>query len=444
YTYDSGGNILTMSDGTTSHTYTYGDSDWKDLLTAYDGQSITYDGAGNPTSYYNGSRWNLTWVDGRKLDRVESTDGTVISYIYDVSGSRRSKTVDGVTHSYIWESGRPLREILSGETEVYSAGDTLYFFYDQSGSPYALMYNGVTYYYILNGQGDVVRLVDSSGAASASYEYDPYGKILSATGSMAEVNPLRYRGYYYDAETGFYYVNSRYYDPGVGRFLNADGYASTGQGLVGFNMFAYCGNNPVNRVDPIGQFWKELWGTFIQTIQQARGYFAVAAGVSQVDSPVPGPADVVSGVLLLGGILVCAGLATHNTITAPSLSISIPKAEEKAKEKVAAITSEPSSTVIYRYGGTNPGNLTPSQRDVDAYPTTGKGLSFSTVPKPGAAMTTIEALNATGVVYAVHDGPGHVSVHPIGGTLEDWHKAGSSSIWTTAVKSVVIKWDGGK
>ena len=99
------------------------------------------------------------------------------------------------------------------------------------------------------------------------------------------------------------------------------------------------------------------------------------------------------------------------------------------------------SRVIYRYG-TNPGNLTPSQRDVDAYPSTGKGLSFSTIPKPGAARTTIEALNATGVVFAVQDEPGHVSVFPIGGTLEDWHNAGSSSIWTTAVKSAVIKWDG--
>ena len=100
------------------------------------------------------------------------------------------------------------------------------------------------------------------------------------------------------------------------------------------------------------------------------------------------------------------------------------------------------TTFIYRYGGTNPGNLTPSQRDIALYAATGKGLSFSTVPKPGAAMTTIAALNATGVVYAVYDGANHVSVFPIGGSLEDWYNAGPSSAWTAAVKAVVVKWDG--
>ena len=110
-------------------------------------------------------------------------------------------------------------------------------------------------------------------------------------------------------------------------------------------MFAYCGNNPVNRVDPTGQFWKELWDAFTQTIQQASGYFTVAAGVSQVDTPVPGPADVVSGVLLIGGALVCAGIATYTVITAPAPSISIPKAEEKTEAIV--IPREPDSPVIF-------------------------------------------------------------------------------------------------
>ena len=104
-------------------------------------------------------------------------------------------------------------------------------------------------------QGDVVKLVTSSGSAVATYEYDAWGNILSKSGTMADKNPLRYRGYYYDAETGFYYVSSRYYDPEVGRWINADGFVSTGQDIIGYNMFAYCGNNPVNRKDPTGQFW---------------------------------------------------------------------------------------------------------------------------------------------------------------------------------------------
>lgn len=89
-----------------------------------------------------------------------------------------------------------------------------------------------------------------------------------------------------------------------------------------------------------------------------------------------------------------------------------------------------------RYGGTNPGNLTPRNKDRNT------GLSFSTVPAPGAAVTTIEELNATGIVYAIQDGPTHVSVRPVNGTMDEWIDMGTSSIWTQAVKSVVVKWDG--
>ena len=206
YTYDGAGNILTASDGTATHSYTYGDANWKDLLTAFDGQSITYDSIGNPTSYYNGIRWNFTWANGRSL--ATASDGT----------------------------------------------NSLSFAYDASGLPYALKYNGTVYYYITNLQGDVMKLVDASGNVVASYEYDPYGKVLSATGPMADANPLRYRGYVYDQETGFYYLQSRYYDPTIGRFLNADGYASTGQGIIGHNTYTYCLNNPINNFDSLGEF----------------------------------------------------------------------------------------------------------------------------------------------------------------------------------------------
>ena len=106
-------------------------------------------------------------------------------------------------------------------------------------------------------QGDVVKLVTSSGSAVATYEYDAWGNILSKSGTMADKNPLRYRGYYYDPETGFYYLQSRYYDPANRRFINADRYASTGQGFIGCNMFAYCGDNPVLNKDISSDFWEE-------------------------------------------------------------------------------------------------------------------------------------------------------------------------------------------
>ncbi len=102
-----------------------------------------------------------------------------------------------------------------------------------------------------------MKLVTESGAVAASYEYDAWGNILSQSGSMADANPLRYRGYYYDSETGFYYLQSRYYDPAMHRFINADSYASTGQGFIGTNMFAYCHNSPVAFYDTEGNMATE-------------------------------------------------------------------------------------------------------------------------------------------------------------------------------------------
>ena len=158
-------------------------------------------------------------------------------------------------HSYIYAGGKLLRETITGN----GAAKTLDFRYDNAGFPYALIYNNgsstATYYYITNLQGDVMYLVDGNGNRVAAYTYDPYGKVLSSSGAMAEINPLRYRGYYQDDETGFYYLQSRYYDPTICRFINADSYASTGQSHLGYNTFAYCGNNPVNRTDADGEFW---------------------------------------------------------------------------------------------------------------------------------------------------------------------------------------------
>ena len=151
-----------------------------------------------------------------------------------------------VTHEYLTQSGKVMRETVRTDGTVTSVLD---FIYDESGKPFAMVdqlsAQPKTYYYVLNLQGDVVKLVDVSGAEVASYEYDAWGNVLSQSGSMASTNPLRYRGYYFDSETGFYYLQSRYYDPATRRFINADSYGSTGQGFVGTNMFAYCNNSPI-------------------------------------------------------------------------------------------------------------------------------------------------------------------------------------------------------
>ena len=163
-------------------------------------------------------------------------------------------TTHTVQHDYVTQSGRLVREKVTEDGTLTAVMD---FVYDESGRPLALLYsaNGTdftTYYYILNLQGDVVKLIGTDGSIAASYTYDAWGNILLSSGTMANINPLRYRGYYYDGETGFYYLQSRYYDPATRRFLNADSLASTGQGFVGTNMFAYCNNNPVMGYDPSG------------------------------------------------------------------------------------------------------------------------------------------------------------------------------------------------
>jgi RHS repeat-associated protein len=288
----------------------------------------------------------------------------------------------------------------------------------------------------------------------ASYEYDPWGKVTSVKGSsgailsleaypnhIAHVNPIRYRGYYYDNETGFYYLQSRYYDPIISRFINADSYGSTGQAFLGTNMFAYCNNNPVNSADPTGTISivpnkrLDMADTGVVTGGGGGGGLIALGILALADAISAGAAKVATAAVVTTTAIAPISVLFASVFSDADANV---KTETETKDK-----TEDEPTWIYRYGGTNPGNLTPRQRDVDMFPITGKGLSFSTIPKPGAAMTTIEALNATGVVYAVRDGTNHVSVYPVGGTLLDWYNAGSLSVWTVAVKSVVVKWDGG-
>lgn len=263
YTYDLGGNILTKTEydydgANTSNpvtvTYTYGDSTWGDLLTSYGGQSITYDGIGNPTSYRG---WTMAWEGGRQLNSM-SKSGTSLSFKYNESGLRTKKTVGSTVHTYTYNNGKLAADVYGNEA--------LYFHYDSLGDIIGFTYkNGVSeteYFYVKNVQGDVLNVINASGAVQASYTYDAWGNVLTSSGTLANINPIRYRGYYYDSETGFYYVSSRYYDPEVGRFISPDTtdvLTATPIGLTDKNLYAYCDNNPVIRVDHGGQFWETIF-----------------------------------------------------------------------------------------------------------------------------------------------------------------------------------------
>ena len=161
----------------------------------------------------------------------------------------RTQRADGTkTYSYVYNGGT-LSQMTVGS-------DTLTFTYDASGRPLSVTLYGTTYYYVTNLQGDVTAILNTSGTAVVNYTYDAWGNPLTTSGDLATtlgtLNPLRYRGYVYDTETGIYYVSSRYYSPDTERFLNADILVSTGQGILGNNMFAYCRNNPVSRRDISG------------------------------------------------------------------------------------------------------------------------------------------------------------------------------------------------
>ena len=223
--------------------YGYGDASWSDLLTSIGGQSLTADEIGNLLS---DGTWAYTWQHGRQLAGMSKT-GTDISYRYDANGLRISKTVNGTTYNYFYLGDQLV--------EMTWDNNRMHFTYDEIG-PASVNCNGTEYFYVKNAQGDVTGLVTTSGTRVVTYTYDTWGNPLSTTGSMAatlgEQNPLRYRGYVYDTETGLYYLQSRYYNPGWGRFINADSVLAIGAEISTYNAFAYCGNNPVNHVDSDG------------------------------------------------------------------------------------------------------------------------------------------------------------------------------------------------
>ena len=324
YIYDTYGNIREVQDasGNKLHSYTYGNADWKDLLTKYDTGEILYEGqtavtdtplSGNPISYYNGTRWEFDWEKGRQLVTAESS-GHYIEYTYDMAGIRDSKTVDGVEYNYLTLDGKVVRQTWGS--------NVLDIIYDNSGLPYALKYNGAYYIYVLNQQGDVIRIVNSTGATVAEYRYDAWGNVTYSSGSMAAINPIRYRGYYYDTETGFYYLQSRYYDPGTGRFINADDPAFLGvDGThLSYNLFAYCGNNPVTGFDPVGT-WD--WGGVIAGL----GIVAVtvlAVATCGIATPI---GVAVASAAISTGVVTTYAAATDSTMVV-DLSFSVPFASD--------------------------------------------------------------------------------------------------------------------
>ncbi|MBQ8281051.1 MAG: RHS repeat-associated core domain-containing protein, partial [Lachnospiraceae bacterium] len=258
YTYDAGGNLTSIKEyayttGTLGSvvktiTGTYATSGWKDKLTAWNGNNITYDAIGNMLTKGTGTAY--TWTQGRKLAKVVK-GGVTSQYQYDHAGMRVKKTVGSTVTDYRYAGRLLISEKTGNVTNCYR--------YDSSANLIAVTIGGTLYFYVKNLQGDIIGLVDESGNTVVEYKYDSWGNLLNkddiAEGSVGAKNPFRYRGYYYDAETGMYYLESRYYDPEIRRFISMDDIGILfiqQENLLQYNQYAYCFNNPVNYVDVTG------------------------------------------------------------------------------------------------------------------------------------------------------------------------------------------------
>lgn len=304
YTYDVGGNMVRRDEYRyienpviteapwRSDTFEYQTGGWRDQLRFYNGQAITYDAMGNPLQYLG---MQMEWEKGHQLRHITGA-GLDMYCMYNDSGKRIRKTVNGVTIDFYLDGSAILMQ-------TSSDGSRIDFFYDDKGNVFAMKYQNEMYFYRKNLFGDILGILDSHGTELVKYEYNSWGKLLNLTdyssNGLGRRNPFRFKGYYYDEELGMYYLNSRYYDPETGRFVNADDVEVLEveqENLAQYNLYAYCLNNPVNRADESGELSIPNWAKIGIGI-------AVIAGLAIATVATGGTAAIVCGAALTGSIL---------------------------------------------------------------------------------------------------------------------------------------------
>ena len=245
----------------------YENVQWPDQLTSYDGNSITYDEVGNPITYWNGMQFQ--WANGRQLGKITLDDNSEVIYTYNKDGFRTHKETKKISTDYEWDENRLIREIVT--YKVTGKKYDVWYFFDANNQVAGFEYSEISnmdnnlkkirIYYEKNLQGDVIGLLDSRGAEIAKYAYDAWGNVTSKMcyegyETPYALNHITYRSYYQDDESKFYYLQNRYYDSEIGRFLNADDTSleELNNGNIFYaNIYVYCANNPCTCIDKDGR-----------------------------------------------------------------------------------------------------------------------------------------------------------------------------------------------
>jgi len=324
YTYDVGGNMVRRDEYRyienpviteapwKSDTFEYQTGGWRDQLHFYNGQAITYDAMGNPLQYLG---MQMEWEKGHQLKHITGA-GLDMYCMYNDSGKRIRKTVNGVTTDFYLDGSAILMQ-------TSSDGSRIDFFYDDKGNVFAMKYQNEMYFYRKNLFGDILGILDSHGTELVKYEYNSWGKLLNLTdyssNGLGRKNPFRFKGYYYDEELGMYYLNSRYYDPEVGRFISPDttDILEVQDDLYDKNLYAYCDNNSVMRIDSSGAVWHLAVGAVVGVATQ----FVADVGIGLATGSSFG--EVISSLSLvdyaaaaIGGAIAASGIGFAGAVVA--------------------------------------------------------------------------------------------------------------------------------
>jgi len=274
YNYDLCNNIirkdfydLSTNNKINSIYYNY-DSQNKLKLVKYNNDNITYDNIGNVTGFADKT---FIWENGKELKSITGSNLT-INYSYNSDGIRIYKNVNNIETYYYIENSKIIME--------RTGSNVIYYIRDENGELLGFDYNGVRYYYLKNVEKDIIGIMDSNNQTIVNYYYDSWGNTIKVTDGngieisnsshIAFINPYRFKGYYYDAESGLYYLNSRYYNPEWGRFISMDTNIGTTNDFTSYNLYTAFANNPINTIDPNGNDWKKIGAFFKSAAEKVK------------------------------------------------------------------------------------------------------------------------------------------------------------------------------